>query len=76
MKVEKDVQKKKGQLLNSFTRGDCIRLVDDVSGVCLDRVYIAAAAPAGKLLAINLEDGCYREAGRFVLEPRVKVVIE
>jgi hypothetical protein len=64
-----------GEPLSSFRTGACIRLVRDSGESFLGRVYIVAAVGDAKRLAINLSNGCHRDQGRFVLEPRAKVVI-
>ncbi len=79
MKVERAMTTSEGELLSSFELGDCIRLVG-AEGGCgepfIGCVYIVAGVGCGDRSAVNLSDGCHREAGKFVLEPTAKVVIE
>ena len=76
MKIERVRTQGEGQQLDSFERGDCVRLVVDVVDAgSFDYVYIVSSFN-GHRLAINLSDGCHRELGKFVLEPNAKVVIE
>ena len=81
MKIEEVKTAGKGQPLNSFKYGDCIRLVgaeDGFGGSFVGCVYIVAAVSDedGSRAAVSLSDGYYRKQGRFMLEPSARVVIE
>jgi hypothetical protein len=77
MKIERVKTQGEGRLLDSFEKGDCVRLVSERigdSGPFIGHVYIVGAV-GGRRLAINLSDGSHRGEGVFVLEPNAKVVI-
>lgn len=77
MKIEElKKSKPKGALLDSFNPGDCVRLICSGSKPRLGAVYIVSSVGRELRTAINLSDGDYRSAGRFVLEPTAKVVLE